>query len=125
MKVVLSIVCVFALVGCSSIAELGGGMYAKTIASQDRDPFGTNSGHAKLDICRGEKGHWWQSVQLYDCRTEVEWQLISSQGQGGIIVAGMATGVGIGVAGALMSNMTQAVNASQTVTVSTMRAHHR
>ena len=125
MTFILSLFAVLVLAGCSSVAELGGGMYAKTISSQERAPFGTNTGHAKLDICRGQQGHWWQSVQLYDCRTEVEWQLVSSQGQGGIIVAGAMTGVGIGVAGALMSNMNQAVNASQTVTVSTMRRHHR
>ena len=64
-------------VGCTSVAELGGGMYAKTITTQDRDVLGTRGGHAKLLICRGDQGHWWQSVWLYDCRTEVDWQLIT------------------------------------------------
>lgn len=80
MTFILSLFAVLVLAGCSSYAELGGGMYAKTLASQDRDLFGTNTGHARLDICRGRSEHWWQRVQLYDCRTEVEWQLVSSQG---------------------------------------------
>ena len=111
MKFILSLCAVLVLAGCSSIAELGGGMYAKTIASQDRDLFGTNSGHAKLDICRGQKDHWWQSVQLYDCRTEVEWKLISSQGQGGQIVSGAFMGLGLGLGLAHSgSNVSQGLN---------------
>ena len=125
MKTVLSVFAVLFLAGCASYGELGNGRYAKTALSEERSPFGTNSGFARLENCKGHKPHWYSITEYSDCQAINEWQLVSSQGQGGQIVAGAMTGIGIGVAGALMSNMNQAVTASQTVTVSSSKGHHR
>lgn len=127
MKAALIILSILSLAGCASYAELGDGMYAKTVASQDPYLFGTNTGHARLDICRGDKAHWWQSVRLYDCRTEVEWQLVSSQGQGGQIVAGALNVVGAGViASQIGQGASATANAvSQSVSSAGRHGHHR
>ena len=126
MKTVLGLLAVMFMAGCASYADLGGGRYAKTALSEERSPFGTNSGFAQLQDCKGEKAHWYSFMEYSDCQPINGWQLVTSQGQGGIIAAGALTGIGIGVAGALIPGTTNQANAvaTQALTVQT-RGHHR
>jgi hypothetical protein len=107
--------------GCASYADLGNGRYAKTVLSEERSPFGTNGGFVQLQDCKGEKEHWYSFRTYSDCQPITAWVPVSSQGQGGIIVAGALTGIGIGVAGALIPSTTNQANA----VVTAPRGHHR
>ena len=108
--------------GCASYADLGNGRYAKTALSEERSPFGTNSGFARLENCLGVKEHWYSFRQYSDCQAINEWVSVSSQGQGGQVAAGALNAAGLGILGAVMPNQVQA---TQSVTVTQSRGHHR
>lgn len=126
MKALLGIIAIVMLAGCASYSDLGSGRYAKTALSEERSPFGTNSGFARLENCKGEKAHWYTAMQYSDCQPINEWQLVSSQGQGGQIAAGALNVVGAGV---IASQIGQGASAtasavSQSVAVSPRGRHH-
>ena len=121
----LAILGILVLGGCASYFDLGSGRYAKTALSEARSPFGTNSGFARLESCKGQKAHWYSSMEYTDCQAMSEWQLVSSQGQGGQVAAGALNAAGLGILGAIMPSTSNAANASQSVTVTAPRGHHR
>lgn len=127
MKTVLGICAVMFLAGCASYADLGGGRYAKTALSEERSPFGTNSGFAQLQDCKGHKAHWYSFMEYSDCQPINGWQLVSSQGQGGQVAAGLLNVAGAGViASQIGQGASASANAiSQSVAVAPTRSHHR
>lgn len=111
MKTVLSLFAVLFLAGCSSYGDLGNGRYAKTVLSEERSPFGTNSGFTRLENCKGHKSHWYSFTEYSDCQAINDWQLVSSQGQGGQMVSGAFMGMGLGLGLAHSgSNVNQGLN---------------
>ena len=126
MKVFLGILAVVMLAGCASYSDLGNGRYAKTALSEERSPFGTNSGFAQLQDCKGEKAHWYSFLVYSDCQPITAWVPVSSQGQGGLMVAGALNVVGAGViASQIGQGASATANAvSQSVAVAP-RGHHR
>ena len=125
MKRVFSVMAVLLLAGCASYSDLGGGRYAKTDLSEIRSPFGTNSGFAKLEDCKGVKEHWYSPMEYSDCRSIIPWQLVYSQGQGGQVAAGLFNVAGAGViASQIGSGASATANAvSQSVAVAPRGGH--
>ena len=123
----LLILGIVVLGGCASYADLGNGRYAKTGFSEERSPFGTNGGYTRLENCKGDKAHWFSTLELSECRPLTDWVPVSSQGQGGQVAAGALNAVGLGILGALMPQASTANTASnvQSVTVTAPRGHHR
>lgn len=117
------------LVGCASVYEYGDGHVAIVRSAEERSPFGTNMGFAKLQKC--EKVETSTHPLLYDyvhCYDLTDWTPMSSQGQGGQIVSGALTGIGLGVAGALVDSGTASASSTvstvQSVTLQGAKGHH-
>jgi hypothetical protein len=67
------------------------GRYEVPRTAEVRSPYGTNVTFGKLDNCAKALG------QYVDCTTVIDWQMVSSQGQGGQITAGALQGLGLGL----------------------------
>lgn len=106
MKIVISLLTVLFLAGCTSTHDLMNGRYEVPRTAETRSPFGTNATWVKLENCKKELG------QYVDCKTTKDWELVSSQGQGGQVAAGALSAVGLGVLGALMPHSTVQNNSS-------------
>lgn len=90
------------LVGCTTVHELGNGRVVVPRTAEVRSPFGTNATWTMLENCESRPMPPGQGTEYVDCQGLTDWVPMSSQGQGGQIVSGALTGLGIGVAGALL-----------------------
>jgi|SRR6185295_1907842 len=106
------------LAGCSTYAELGQGHVARTIMSEERSPFGTSMGFAKLQHCEKDK-----AGELVNCQDLTGWQPMYSQGVGGQIVGGALTGLGFGL-GSAFSGVSNSASAVSNGAASGARGHH-
>lgn len=101
------------LVGCSTYAELGQGHVARTLTSEERSLFGTNTAWSKLQHCEKDK-----AGELVNCKDLTTWTPMWSQGTGGQIVGGALTGLGFGLGSAFSG----AANSASSVSSSTANA---
>ena len=124
MKSLLILFAVLGLVGCASVYDYGDGHVAVVRSAEERSPFGTNVGFAKLQKCEKVEASKHPLLYSYaNCYDLTEWTPVWSQGQGGQVAAGLMTGVGIGVAGALIPSPVQSQSVTQSVTTA-MKGHH-
>lgn len=130
---VLLAVLVLVVSGCTSVHDLGGGRYMVPRQVEVRSPFGTNAGFVMLETCDGvpkkEEGlqPFTPAIEYVNCQVVKDWTPIQSQGQGGQIVQGALTGIGLGVLGATMPASGSA-SSSSAITTTTVTApakgHH-
>lgn len=118
------------LSGCTSVYDLGGGRYMVPRQVEVRSPFGTNVGYAKLEACDAvtREARWSEpfaaSNDYVNCYGVTEWELVSSQGQGGQIVSGaLNAGALVGV-GALLPSSASSATQSQSIVAPAPRGHH-
>lgn len=112
------------LVGCVSAHDLGNGRYEVPRTAEVRSPFGTNITFGKLENCQKVFSTNTITDEWTDCRTVVDWHMVSSQGQGGQIAAGALQAAGLGILGAVMPSNAVSATQSQSVTVHGIRGHH-
>lgn len=129
--VVPVILAVLLLSACTSVHDLGGGRYIVPRVAEVRSPFGTNAGFVMLETCDGvpHAAQWSQpfapAIDYLNCQGLTDWQPVSSQGQGGQIVQGVLTGIGLGVLGATMPGGSVSSSAvSSSTTMAPARGHH-
>lgn len=93
------------LLGCSTYNyDLKNGRADVTVTTEQRSPFGTNMGFARVENCKVEKAHPNDlSETLSECNPVTHWVPMWSQGVGGQIVGGALTGIGAGVGGAMVN----------------------
>jgi hypothetical protein len=98
----LLLVGLLTLVGCTSVADLGGGRWAVPETIEVRSPFGTNAGYVRLQNCAWElvKDATFEHYEYKNCHTMHSWTPIQSQGQGGQIAIGAGIGLGAGLGAA-------------------------
>lgn len=112
--------------GCTSVANLGGNKVAIPRTVEDRSPFGTNMGFARVEVCdvkQDEDAILFTNKEYVNCLPVTGWQPMSSQGQGGQIVEGALIGGGIAGGAALLRPSTITSNAtSNSISSSTATA---
>ena len=111
------------LVGCVSAHDIGHGRYEVPRTAEVRSPFGTNITFGKLENCKRVVGSNGTTQEYTDCFTVIDWQMVSSQGQGGQVAAGALNAVGLGVLGAVMPSNGASAMQSQSVTVTAPKGH--
>ena len=112
------------LVGCVSAHDLGNGRVEVPRTAEVRSPFGTNITYGKLENCARILGPNRTTKEFADCFTVIDWQMVSSQGQGGQIAAGALNAIGLGVLGAVMpSNGAGVMQQSQSLSVTAPKGH--
>lgn len=112
------------MMGCVSAHDLGHGRYEVPRTAEVRSPFGTNITFGKLENCERVVGPNQTTQEWTNCYTVIDWQMVSSQGQGGQVAAGALNAVGLGVLGAVMpSNAASVMQQSQSITVTTPKGH--
>lgn len=118
------------LTGCTTVHDLGGGRYVVPRVAEVRSPFGTNAGFVMLETCDGvpQDAQWSKpfasALDYRNCQGLTDWQPVSSQGQGGQIVQGALTGIGMGVLGATMPGSSSSSAATATMSTAPAKGHH-
>ena len=109
--VILLAILVMGTTACASYIDYGNGRYGVTRVSEERSPFGTNAGFAYLDNCEGKRANPGATLEFTDCHPITPLSVISSQGQGGVIVSGALNGLGFGL-GSAFSGATGATSSA-------------
>lgn len=111
------------LVGCTTVHELGNGRAVVPRTAEVRSPFGTNATWTMLENCEVRQERPGTSSEYVDCQGLTDWVPMSSQGQGGSIVAGALQAGGLLGLGALMPSNTVSATQSQSIAVTAPRGH--
>ena len=112
---ILLCVAAMGLTACASYIDYGNGRYGVTRVSEERSPFGTNAGFAFLENCEGFRQNPGATLEFKDCRQITPITPIQSQGQGGQVVGGAFTGIGMGVGGAMVNTGSSVIQSVTTV----------
>jgi hypothetical protein len=106
------------LVACSTYnVDVKNGRVNITETTEERSPFGTNMGFARVANCKYEKLNINDvSPTPTECNPVTNWIPMYSQGQGGQIVGGALTGVGAGVGGAMVNTGNSVIQSVTTTT---------
>lgn len=108
----------FLLAGCSTWHEAGNGRVNVTVTTEERSPFGTNMGFARVENCKAEKAKPGDIDRtLSECNPVTGWTPMYSQGQGGQIVGGALNGLGFGL-GAAFGGASSGANATSSSSAS-------
>lgn len=131
----IGIILVSLLVGCTTTYQISEHEYAVTQATEERSSFGTNTGGARIAYCDRRENpvsSWTEpfaSKWIYDvnCVPQTPWQVVSSPGQGGQIVSGVAQAGGLIGLGVLTNVGGSTVSATQsqsmTAPAATVKGH--
>ena len=120
--VVLLAILAMGLTACASYIDYGNGRYGVTRVSEERSPFGTNAGFAYLDNCEGYRLNPGATLEFKDCHPVTPLSVISSQGQGGVIVSGALNGLGFGL-GSAFSGATGATSSAVSSATAAGKSH--
>lgn len=103
-----------AFTGCVSDMDLGNGRVLNLAKVETRSAFGVNDSRSRLRDCVKARDEADVLSYVYtDCRwVDPEWSASSSPGQGGQIAAGALTGLGLGVAGAMINSGASSASSS-------------
>lgn len=108
------------LSGCTTYdLDVKNGRVNITQVTENRSPFGTNMGFARVANCKYEKLNEYDTLTTpTDCNPVTPWVPMFSQGQGGQVVGGALTGLGFGV-GSVFSGASGSSAASTSSSVAT------
>lgn len=99
MKAILLSVLAVSIVGCTSIVKRENGTFDVPRQVEARSLFGTNQAGMRIENCKQETFKLLLPNEYTQCETVVDYDhaIASSQGQGGQIVSGALTGLGMGL----------------------------
>ena len=123
MRRLLLFVVPLVFVGCVSAHDIGSGRFEVPRTAEVRSPFGTNITYGKLENCERVVGSNQTTKEWINCFTVIDWQMVSSQGQGGQVAAGVLNAAGLGILGAVMPSNGVTATQSQSIAVTTPKGH--